>query len=485
MLRASTIRNRYPVAHTRREQVVVTFQDMPDADNIMAIKAIDQAHPPTKKNPRHFVLGIRPENLRNAKWYFGCEFKFPGVVPKGDEAARDEYDTWLAAADNVRRFVTFQAHCQGITLQDAWELYRVYNGEAPTQESNMAHAIHVQDYLFDRKDLITGNQSDLGQLLNGDEYRALQKKINGVVGFNEETREYSVTTEPDELSSARQKVAREVILSGVTLFADAVGVKVEHLLRPLSELFPELPNPDDPEDHRDTIAIVLAPPTGFKKALENERFRESLRKMYGQLFAWDNLAPRFWRKSDKAANILLNQFNVDCDTDATAKALELLKQCPKLEYVALVPTEVPKTTENLEWLQKKLDSLRKQDFSSLPPLLKLWVQWCTVKGGKPQVIFDPVVIFLADNAEKTSCSICENQVMDMRPVSFHVPGGVEWNRTVYCMQETTEATKFYAALDFQPGVFPDFCKWIDELLSFRCDVCPSETPPPCEASASE
>lgn len=463
MQQASSIR--CPAADTCPVPVVVAFQDLPDSDNLMSLDAINEEYPPTEENPRHFVVAIRPENLRTAKWFSGCGFKFPGVVPKDDEAARDVYDTQLVALDNVRRLVTFHARCQNITLQKAWKLYRIYNGEAPKQESNMSHAVHVQDYLFDRKDLITGNQSDIGQLVNDDEYKALQKEINGYVGFNEVTKEYSITTESPELGFARQKAAREIILSGLTLFADAVGVKVEHLLRPLSELFPELPNPDDPEDHRETIAYVLAPPTGFKKALENERFRARLSKVYGQLFAWDNLAPHFWRKSPKPANILMNQFNVDCDTNATAKVLRLLNRCPRLQHVALVPTEVLKTDENLAWLQKIFDSLREQDFSSLRPLQQLWVQWCAVKG-KVQIIFDPAVNFLANNVETTSCTIRENPLMDMRPVSFHATERVvPWNRPVFCMQETKEKTKFYAALDFKPDMFANYCTWLNAQLS--------------------
>ena len=466
------------------ESVTIFLEDTADADNFMSVAAEWRKNPPTKEKKLIFVLTVRPEDLKTPKWFPGCGFKFPGVIPKGVEAARDEYDTRLVALDNVRRLVTFLANYLGISPAEVRELMIVYSGGAPEQNSNLAHAVHARDYLFDRRDLITGKESDIGQLVSGAEYLSLQKKFNGVVGFDPEAQMYSVTTEAPELCLARQAMARTAILSGLNSFAAAVGVAdMNEILRPLHEIFAELPNQDDPFDKRTVRAFALAPLTGLANLFamdERGVLHDRLVRVFGQLFAWDNCAPAFWTKSPQAVNILNNQFNVDCDTDATSYVLAQLKLCRNLEYVVLVPTEVVKTDDNLKLLQEKHDFLRTKDFRGLPPLEQLWVQWNEAKGNKAQIIFDPTVVFLArELEEQESRPNCENALMDIRPVSIRVlEESLGWNRDVFCMQETSEPTLFYAALDFKPGKFSVFCAQTDELLSSGCH------PPPSEASAS-
>jgi hypothetical protein len=456
----------------------VFFQDVADADNFASVAAEWIKNPPTKEKKFLFVLTVRPENLRTPKWFPDCGFKFPGVIPKGAEATRDEYDTRLVALDNVRRLVTFMGNYLGIPPTEVMELMIVYSGGAPEQESNLAHTVHARDFSFDRRDLITGNLSDIGQLISGDEYLSLQKKFNGVVGSDPETQIYSITTEDAELGLARQAMARTAILSGLNSFAAAVGVAdMNKILRPLKEIFAELPNLDNPFDKRTVEAFALAPLTGLANLFvmdEHDVLCDRLVRVFGQLFAWDNCAPKFWTKSPQAVNILKNQFNVDCDTKAVLDVLEQFKRCTNLKSVVLVPTEVVKTDDYLKFLQEKHDSLRTKEFSGLPLLEQLWVQWNEVKGNKAQIIFDPAVVFLAHELKKHDC--CENALMDIRPVSIRVlEESLEWNRDVFCMQETSEPTKIYAGLDFKPGMFQVFCAQTDELLSSRCYPLLSET----------
>jgi hypothetical protein len=463
--------------------VTIFFQDVADADNFASVAAEWIKNPPTKEKKFLFVLTVRPEDLRTPKWSSGCGFKFPGVIPKGAEAARDEYDTRLVALDNVRRLVTFLANYLGTSPTEVMELMIVYDGGAPAQDSNLSHAVHARDYLFDRRDLITGNPTDIGQLISGDEYRSLQKKFNGVVGFDQETQMFSIATEAataPKLGLARQAMARTAILSGLDSFAAAVGVADNNkILRPLHEIFAELPNLDNPFDKRTVRAFALAPLTGLANIFamdERGVLRDRLVRVFGQLFAWDNCAPAFWTKSPQAVNILKNQFNVDCDTEAVKYVLAQFALCKNLEYVVLVPTEVVKTDDYMTFLQKLYDFLRTKDFRSLPLLQQLWVQWNAVKGDKPQIIFDPAVGFLAHELEEQEFSPnCENALMDIRPVSIRVlEESLGWNRDVFCMQETSEPTLFYAALDFKPGQFPVFCAQTDELLSTGCHPHPSE-----------
>jgi hypothetical protein len=67
-------------------------------------------------------------------------------------------------------------------MAEAHEIVRVYDGGWPAQSSNLGHALHARDFLFDRKDLVTHDMSDLGQLITGAEYSALQKHFNAEVG---------------------------------------------------------------------------------------------------------------------------------------------------------------------------------------------------------------------------------------------------------------------------------------------------------------
>ena len=412
----------------------IFLQDVADADNFASVAAyIDRFGAPTPKRPIHFVLTQRPEDLSLPKFHAGCAFRFPGVIPRASERTRDAYDTQLVAEDAARRLVTFLHRELGVgaSIGHALELVRVYDGGCPERSSNLSHLVHARDFLFDRKDLLTGDEENIGELIDGDEYLQLQIRLNGEVALHP-TEGYVASSEPPEMRSRRQELARAHINKALDHFTRAAGATA---LRPLADLLAWLAD----EDPRNIVAFALAPLTGLANLFaidERGILRDRLVRVFGQLFAWDNCAPHFWTRSPQAVNILKNQFNVDCDTDAVEYVLKQFGLCRKLEHVVLVPTEVLKTSEQLAFHQELDERLRTQDFNSLPPLQRLWRQWNSIKGDKAQIIFDPAVIFLAHRLECEGSHLAQtNSLMDMASVRFVQHDGAEfgWDRPVFQM----------------------------------------------------
>jgi hypothetical protein len=411
----------------------IFFQDVADADNFASVAAyIERYGNPTPTRPIHFVLTQRPEDLSLPKFHAGSVIRFPGVIPRPSDRTRDAYDTQLVAEDAARRLVTFMHRELGLgaSLLHTLELIRVYDGGCPTASSNLSHLVHSRDFLFDRKDLLTGDDADIGALVDGDEYLQLQAQLNGEVVVHP-TEGYVVASEPPEIRSRRQELIRSHISKALDHFARSSG---KTPLRPLSDLLSWLA-----EDSNPIVAFVLAPLTGLSNLFAMDKggiLHSRLARVFGQLFAWDNCAPHFWTRSPVAANILKNQFNVDCDTRAVEHVLEQLGLCSKLGSVVLVPTEVLKSTDQLTFLQELDERLRTQDFKSLPPLQRLWRQWNSIKGDKAQAIFDPAVIFLAHRLECEGPKLAQtNSLMDMASVRFVIHDGAEfgWDRPVFRM----------------------------------------------------
>jgi hypothetical protein len=240
----------------------------------------------------------------------------------------------------------------------------------------------------------------------------------------------------------RQQLIRNIIDDGIDYFEDTTGIKCE--LLPLSDLLEYLMT-----DTRQLIGFLLAPLTGLFNLFQLDTsgiLYRRLVKLFGQLFAWDNYAPRFWTKSKTTLNILKNQFNVDCDTDVIEYIFSELRKCTALTGIFLVPTEILKADDLLKFHDDMYNLLKKEDFNSLPLLSRGWCQWNLVKNDKPQIIFDPAVIFLAFNIVD----------MEMKRVSIvaHEPlvdqeGKKEWDRPIYVMYEDdTSKLPLFAGWDF-------------------------------------
>jgi hypothetical protein len=412
----------------------IFFQDIADADNFKSIAAFIKLYgAPTPINPIHFVLTLRPEDFCKPKFFPGCGFPFPGVVPKDSDRTCDTDDTLYVGHDAVRRLVTLLSRYLHVSLQEAFMFIRVYNGGCPTLSSNLNHAIHARDYLSDRKDLITGSPVDIGQLINGIEYMNLQRKLNDAI---HPMKSNEIEQNPKDISLDRQILIRSLITDGLDHFTQATGCVCQ--LRPLSDLLVWLAN-----DMQPIIAFLLAPLTGLSNLFKLDTcgiLYSRLVKIFGQLFAWDNCAPKYWSKSPLAKNILLNQFNVDCDTDAVKHVLDELCKCIALLGIFLVPTEILKADELLSLHEQLHETLKTKDFNHLRVLEGLWHQWNLIKG-KAQIIFDPAVIFLASEVID----------MEMKPVTIIIHDGIEfnWDRSVFRMiEDEKHKLPIFAAWDF-------------------------------------
>ena len=438
----------------------ILLQDVADADNFASVAAhIDRYGMPTKENPLHFVLVRRPENFRYPKFFPGCGFSFPGVVPSQPEEVCEE-DSRLLAEHGAARLKAFLG-LLGVPLK----YVSVYDGGCPKQTSNLSHLLHARDFLF-------VNPVN-GDLATPENYARLQSELNGEVFVDSE--KYSYAKEPESLKVARQQRCRDFMSQRM-------------FLQPLGDLYDWLAK----EDNRPIVAIPLAPLTGFANLFamdERGILRDRLVRVYGQLFAWDNCAPHFWTRSPQAVNTLMNQFNVDCDTDVVEYVLEQLRRCEKLKHVALVPTEAIKTPEMQAFYDQLDGELRDTDFDKLPPVARLWRQWNAVKGNKAQPIFDPAVIFLMHQMEidQSDAKSCANKLFEMTSAHVMIPADqsvYKWNRPVFCLAlGDSVGMNMHAALEVKTEKFDDFKAMMIELLLLSPS--PSGYPPLSEAPASE
>lgn len=400
------------------------LQDVADADNFASIAAyIKCVGHPTKARPLHFVLVQRADNFRWPKFHPGCGFKFPGPVSSGREepCPEDSLLTALHGAARLREFLKL--------LKVPLDYVFIYDGGLTDEHSNLSNLVHASDYLL--RNLISGDTT------SPEDYISLQSKLNGEVFINE-AKTYDFSMEPIELKAARQKRTREHIQTQL----DSYAVEKATLLRPLSDLLEWLAE-EDPRSF--IVAFALAPLTGLANLFAMDKrgiLRDRLVGVFGQLFAWDNCAPHFWTRSPEGVNILKNQFNVDCDTKAVKSVLEQLEQCINLILLVLVPTEAIKDPLLESFLNGLHRELKAIPFKELRPIEQLWFQWNSIKGGKAQVIFDPMVIYLwhcLSQIDIDQKDLTANELFDMKPASVSIPGKQKvfgWNRDVFRLKLT-------------------------------------------------
>jgi hypothetical protein len=444
----------------------IFFQDVADADNFMSVVAFIQLYgQPTVDNPIHFVLTQRPENLGVPKLYKGGPFK-DKLLTEVQHGPDNPDDALLVAEDGARRFIMFMHNYYkiGTTLAEAYKIIRVYNGGCPSMSSNLSHLTHKRDYLFDRADLLTPPRK-LGELITADEYMMLEKKYNNIL---DNTIAVDYNYKDDEKAEDRQKVLTETINKALTQFKIDADIKTSHILRPLKELtlwITEKQIELISEYQVQIVAFLLAPLTGFANMFqidEGKVLKTHLTNVYGQLFAWDNARRQdekgnviigTYTLNPTTSNILKNQFNVDCDTDAVAYILQELDKCTNLENITWIPTEMVKNNDINASLKDIYENL--QEYPNTAPLMALWRQWCTIKSG-PQSIFDPSVIFHAREALKGNIQMVKT-IKEIKYIQHYghiftvnIPWAkqeMNWNRNVYQITQVSEKTKHTAVLE--------------------------------------
>ena len=452
----------YDMSGGTPKKIYIFFQDVADADNFMSVVAFIQLYgAPTSDNPIHFVLTQRPENLGIPKAYNGGPINAK-LLRENKHGPDVPEDALLVAEDGARRFITFmhKNYNIGKDLNEADRIIRVYDGGCPSMSSNLSHLSHKRDYLFDRADLLP-RKGTLGEIITADEYLVLEKQYNDIP---ENTASYDYDYKNDNSIDARRANIRYAINKALIPFKRVVG-RSDLLLRPLTELtsFIEKTN-KSPNPVLPVVAFILAPLTGFANMFQIEKgkvLKQYLTNVYGQLFAWDNASPHYFRTTS-SVNILKNQFNVDCDTDAVTYILQELDTCEKLENITWIPSEMLKSLEHMTSITHIRTEIKIKGNKS--PLEKLWEQWCDIKGS-PQTIFDPSVIFYAHEKEYEKSTMIKRidkikyiphygQLFTAEPLyKIFKQSPMQWNRTVYQItKEEEKDTKHTAVYELDNNI---------------------------------
>jgi hypothetical protein len=439
----------------------VFLQDVADSDNFASVAAfIDRFGMPTKDRPVHFVLVQRPEDLGMPKFHTGCAFRFPGVVPSKPERISKE-DSQLVAVHGAARLKAF-LRLLGVPS----DAVIIYDGGCSEQSSNMSHHLHARDFLF-------VNPVN-GDITTPENYNRLQSELNGAVFVDPDTNMYSQEMEPDTFKNARRERCRAFMTQQLDELAETTGTQMD--FQPLEHLYDFLAG----DDCKEFVIFALAPLTPLPKLFQMDDrriqkgkrgvIREKLRRVFGQLFAWDNCAPHFWTRSPQAVNILKNQFNVDCDTEAVESVLSQLPECNGLTEIVLIPTEAIKDPDVLAFYESLDQELRVEPFDKLPPNARLWRQWNAIKGDKTQPIFDPTVIFMWGQMEIDGYdSTCANKLFEMTSARVIIPDNqsdYKWkDRPVFrLMPGDSDGMNMCAALEVNKKEFENFKKMMRELL---------------------
>jgi hypothetical protein len=368
-----------------KELLYIFFQDVSDADNLLSIVAhIRKYGFPTLLNPLIIVLARRTVNFADPHYTLCKDGAFPGVHTKSWETI-DPKDTALLAENDARHIIEFLHYTQGVgaTLAEAAKIIQIYDSGNPSTISPMSNLIHASQFIFCEK----------GRVRSITEYNTLLKDLQGNVQMTEGP-DGKLFYDPEkdiDGRNARQKRIRDFITDKNEKFKKDAG-GISSCIRPLKDLGDMLA-----KDTRYIVTYLLAPATGFANLFLDENGGASLRDrliaVFGQLLAFDNCAPEFYRISKASMNIFRNQFNVGCDISALLQLFKEFLRCCQLKLILTLPTEIVK---NLSELHTQLyTTLKATNVDALSPLEQLYVQWCGIKGGRPEIIFDPAVVFIA------------------------------------------------------------------------------------------
>lgn len=317
---------------------VLVFVDAPDPDNPAAVAAIAKHISGTalskrrKQSHLHVILTGRRVNLKTAK---------ASAILSKNELVRQPWETSIDThaqrilEDAAARFETYLTNCH-------ISVFTIYDGGvAPL--APLSDRFHEWDFLFDRKDLCSGNKEDMGTIVSCDEYHTLVDKFNGLSEQERENQILSVLRHFDftSLSDLRDEIKRS----------------------------------------RGEIVIFLGgPATGLTRLFsgEGEELRERVSSVYGMFGA---LQPG-------QGTLLTNQFNVACDVEAASEFL-INNIFPRAEKY-MITTETCKHTNLIVSAEDLSERNVKAYFVDLQKL------WESTHNGRPQPMFDviPVMTYL-------------------------------------------------------------------------------------------
>lgn len=153
----------------KHSPTILLFIDAPDPDNPAAALAVYKCYYKAMKGPLHIIITGRPINLRTP---LTLNDSTSSIRRHPWEIYVPEHSRRLLQ-DSGSRISTYLAKC-GIDIQ---RNIKIYNGDiAPC--APISDTVHDWDFLFDRKDLITGIRTDEGEVLSPIEYQMLVDKYS-------------------------------------------------------------------------------------------------------------------------------------------------------------------------------------------------------------------------------------------------------------------------------------------------------------------
>lgn len=317
----------------------VLFIDAPDPDNPAAIAALMRHVLTAKENFHqclHVVLTGRQVNLRTRKTP-SDEISLEMLARQEDEESDFEH-AQMALEDSAARIENYLKQCD-------FDLSRftIYDG-GMAPHAPISDRVHVWDFLFDRKDLVTEQKEDCGDILTPKQYTTLVAQISDL-------------SEED-----REKKLKSILRS--------------YPLVPLSTLSEELK-----QDYVSEVVIFLGGPATALVQLFKGNSGEILHKVTGLFGMFGALEPG-------VGTLLPNQFNVACDIDAASELIidNLFPQADKY----LVTSEMAKS-ENLIVSAEDLNKAGVRSY-----FVDLQRLWESEHKDTPQPLFDvlPVMAFL-------------------------------------------------------------------------------------------
>ena len=318
-------------------RVLLLFIDAPDPDNPAAAVALWRHVLLRGRSGRrlHVVLTGRQLNLRTAKNVDG------GVsleeIRRQKWETHSEHHAQRVLEDSARRLSNYLVRC-GVPVGE----FTLYHGGVAAK-APLSDVMHDWDFLFDRKDLLSGHSADEGEILTPGEYQQLVGR-------------YSSMTEDD----------RERSLLATLRCYDLVPLdRLQSLLQ---------------QSSCGGVSIFLGgPATALVKLFKMDASLCDKVSTFHAMFA-----------STGSATLLPNQFNIECDIEAATELLinGLFPGIPKF----LITTETSKLPALV------LSSNEMEEKGINPYVVKLHRLWESTHGDRPQPIFDvlPVMCSLGE-----------------------------------------------------------------------------------------
>ena len=305
------------------QKTVLLFIDAPDPDNAAAASAIWR-HILGKRGHLHIILTGRPTNLRNIK-----------DVHQAQRESVPEHAEYLLE-DSAARISNYLERCDIPA-----DVFTIYHGGI-ARDAPIPDSAHDWDFLFDRRDLVTGKEEDRGEVLDPEEYTKLVSRY---------TRLPEDVRERDLLSLLRQ-----------------------YPLAPLEELCSCISKP-----WRGRITIFLGgPATAVAEVFRRRQWLcRKVKDCYGM---FGSLHP-----GEKT--LLPNQFNIACDLKAAREVF-----CSDLfshveQY--LITTETCKQAA----LVPSASDMERRGIN--PHVVRLHSLWESLHRHTPQPIFDVIPVMAA------------------------------------------------------------------------------------------